>query len=69
VTDKNDLAEFIRSQPTTVAWELATAILARWRLVPVEPVNEWRVNTECTTCQHRAASELTHHDTDAGHYE
>lgn len=65
--------------------EAADAILARWRLVPVEEQDEPDYNSTqqvwirgynrgardaeaIAEAQHRAASELTRHDTDAGHY-
>lgn len=58
----------------------ADAVLARWRLVPVGEGcvgrdHQWQVGAPtCTRCgyvseQHRAASELTRHDNDAGVYE
>jgi hypothetical protein len=41
--------------------EAASAILARWRLVPVEPV--------VTFVNHPAGTPCPDHDTDAGHYD
>ena len=61
MTDRDELADLIREQithDTSNRWtmNLVDAILARWRLVPVEE-------------QHRAADELTQHDQAAGHYD
>lgn len=71
MTTRDELADLIQDHvpgyyPDHLA--AADAILARWRLVPVE--EGWQVNiTECQACQHSAADELTQHDQAAGHYE
>jgi hypothetical protein len=86
---RDDLAALIdrvfdEFEPAAVRDEIADAILARWRLVPVGDIcpnpaylpshGPGTYPRDCQTChdriaaQHRAADELTHHDQTAGHY-
>lgn len=89
MTTRDELADLVREQithDTSDRWtmNLVDAILARWRLVPVEEdepeptgprrhgYHGFNGQEPCQRCmddQHRAADELTRHDQTAGHYD
>jgi hypothetical protein len=69
MSDRDELVTVIEGWANNWAGEIADAILARWRLVPVDrPVFDRWGGIVPVEEQHRAADEPTQHDQEAWYY-